>query len=663
MKKNLLRVFSLILGISLAFSTVVFAQCDIDIAMHDSYGDGWNGASIKVYDGDDLLGTATISSGSSGFASIEAGDATDISLVWASGSYDSECGFTVTNGIGIDVYVCGYTEAPDAGEFYVFTNFCSTDGTDAVLADFPLPEKVAAGDVDIMGTIRSERDTPITSFDAVYAVDGVDSDVATFDGLNIGFNETYDFTHPTPAAVGVGEHEITLTIQNINGAGDDDFPSNNALTKEVLVVNEIFVKNVVYEEGTGTWCGWCPRGLVGLNTMAHNYTDGTWIGIGVHNGDPMVVTEYDNGIGTFISGYPSGVMNRTTVYDPGLGTLEPAYLSAKEEIPLAKIAMTGKTYDEATRELVVEATANFAMDLTGTAFNFSLVIVENEVSGTSSSWEQDNYYSGGGNGDLIDWDGTNWADLSNPVPAADMVYQHVGRELVGGWDGVADEIPADVVYGTNYTYEFTVTLDEDFNQDNVDLALLLIDDSDGKIANACQAPLMGAAILSPDFTADVLSGNAPLEVAFTDGTTGGDITSWSWDFDGDGAEDSNEQNPTFIYNDGGSFDVTLTVTNADDEEYTMTKEAFIAVSGVGVEDIENAGIECFPNPATDVINVKSVNAIESIKIFNLNGQMMYVDHVVNNLTQSVNISNFDEGVYFIQIQTEKNLVTSKLVIK
>ena len=35
------------------------AQCDIVIDMEDSYGDGWNGASVKVYDGTNLLGTAT----------------------------------------------------------------------------------------------------------------------------------------------------------------------------------------------------------------------------------------------------------------------------------------------------------------------------------------------------------------------------------------------------------------------------------------------------------------------------------------------------------------------------------------------------------------------------------------------------------------------------
>ena len=39
----------------------------------------------------------------------------------------------------------------------------------------------------------------------------------------------------------------------------------------------------VVEEGTGTWCGWCVRGIVALEYMRENYPD-KFIGIGVHYG-------------------------------------------------------------------------------------------------------------------------------------------------------------------------------------------------------------------------------------------------------------------------------------------------------------------------------------------------------------------------------------------
>jgi len=577
MEKRFLLLAALVALLIFGQATAVSAQCDIVIDMQDSYGDGWNGASLKVYDGATLLGTATIANGFTGTATITAPEMAAISLVWVTGSYDEEISFTVTNGIGIQVYVCGLLETPPSGEFFVFTNVCSTEGIDINLIDFIIPTKVAAGGVEIKGVIRSERDTPISSFDVVYSLDGSDSEVATFDGLNLAFNETFEFVHPQLASLEVGEHEIEMRVENINAQGDDDDPDNNSLSAEVLAVNEVFVKNVVYEEGTGTWCGWCPRGLVGLNTMGHNYTDGTWIGIGVHNGDPMTVTEYDQGIGGFISGYPSGVMNRELVYDPGLSTLEPAYLLAKMEVPLGKIEITAKTWDEGSRDITVEATSHFAMDMTVTSYNLSMVIVESGMTGTTTQWNQANYYSGGAQGDLIDWDGTNWALLPNPVPAADMVYNHVGRALVGGWDGVPGIIPADVVYGTAYTHEFTYTLDEAFDPAAVDLVVMLIDDQTGIIVNAYQIALE-ADILAPEFSSDVQSGVAPLQVAFTDETTGGDVAEWSWDFDDDGVEDSNEQNPTFTYQDGGIFTVTLRVRNQTENSFTLCTHNIFAIS-------------------------------------------------------------------------------------
>ena len=59
------------------------------------------------------------------------------------------------------------------------------------------------------------------------------------------------------------------------------------------------------------------------------------------------------------------------------------------------------------------------------------------------------------------------------------------------------------------------------------------------------------------FTASVTSGFAPLQVQFTDQSTG-TISSWSWSF-GDGSS-SNERDPVHTYTQPGSYTVSLTVT-------------------------------------------------------------------------------------------------------
>ncbi len=69
------------------------------------------------------------------------------------------------------------------------------------------------------------------------------------------------------------------------------------------------------------------------------------------------------------------------------------------------------------------------------------------------------------------------------------------------------------------------------------------------------------------FTAEVVSGPAPLTVRFTDQSTNSP-TAWAWDFDNNGAIDSNEANPTFTYQKEGIYSVKLSVQNtagSDDE--------------------------------------------------------------------------------------------------
>ncbi|WP_245860022.1 PKD domain-containing protein, partial [Methanosarcina spelaei] len=82
--------------------------------------------------------------------------------------------------------------------------------------------------------------------------------------------------------------------------------------------------------------------------------------------------------------------------------------------------------------------------------------------------------------------------------------------------------------------------------------------------------------LAADFSAVPLSGNAPLEVQFTDKSTGAP-TSWAWDFDNDGNVDSTDQNPLFTYNVPGVYSVRFNVSNAAGSDEDV-KVGFIEVS-------------------------------------------------------------------------------------
>ncbi len=86
------------------------------------------------------------------------------------------------------------------------------------------------------------------------------------------------------------------------------------------------------------------------------------------------------------------------------------------------------------------------------------------------------------------------------------------------------------------------------------------------ITVTCTAPVAG-------FVGSPTSGDYPLNVSFTDQSTG--ATSWSWTF-GDGGT-STQQNPSHNYTSPGAYSVALTVTNSCGND-TETKTDYITVT-------------------------------------------------------------------------------------
>ena len=75
-----------------------------------------------------------------------------------------------------------------------------------------------------------------------------------------------------------------------------------------------------------------------------------------------------------------------------------------------------------------------------------------------------------------------------------------------------------------------------------------------------------------NFTITPLSGKAPLEVRFTDSSTGNPVT-WQWDF-GDGRA-ATTKNPINTYQKAGNYTVTLTVTYSDKTTQIVTKSVVV----------------------------------------------------------------------------------------
>jgi hypothetical protein len=378
--------------------------------------------------------------------------------------------------VGQNVYIAFRNNSNDMDLLFVDNIVVkSLQANDANLAELVLDRYVPLNsNTPLTMNIENRGANPITSL----TIDWNDGTAhsQTITGLNIAVGATDPVVHPTNLSYATAvEKNITVTISQVNGATDPDV-SNNNKSADVNSVSSLETKYVLMEEGTGTWCGWCPRGTVAMG----QFTNGTYpqfIGIAVHNGDPMTVAAYD--AGTNLSGYPGCNVDRK-LRDQSVSITDwTNFYNARNTLTVPAAVTVTNTYDVATRALSVDAKAHFVTTFANANYRLAVVLVENNVTGTAANYAQTNYYAGGANGVM-----GGYELLPATVPAAQMVYNEVGRALLGGYDGEAGSVPTAIADGQNVTYTFNYTLPAVLKPADIKLVALLIDQSTGEVVNA-----------------------------------------------------------------------------------------------------------------------------------------------------------------------------------
>ena len=307
--------------------------------------------------------------------------------------------------------------------------------------------------------------------------------------VNIPAGGNATVNHPTAVNYGTAtEANIAVSITAVNGTTDGN-PTNNDGATTHHTLSQVVQKNVVFEEGTGTWCGWCVRGIVAMEYMDQNYPN-QFIGIAVHNGDPMTVTAYDNAAN--FSGFPGSNVDRVLLDQSVSNTAWEGYFNARKDLYVPaglNVTVSG------TSSMTIDVDATFYTPYAAANYRLAVVMYENGVTGTGNSWNQANYYSSTSqNLDLIDIYGQNYKNLPNPIPAANMIYEHVGRSLLGGYMGQAGTVPTTITDGTVASYTFNYTVPGTSTWSNMRAVAMLIDQSTGEIINAAVGEPAGAGI-------------------------------------------------------------------------------------------------------------------------------------------------------------------------
>lgn len=348
----------------------------------------------------------------------------------------------------------------------------------AMASSLVMGGNIATQVVDPVVRVKNAGTTAITSFDVELDYNGMQY-TENITGVNLASLANYDVVF-TGVNLAAGSNVATATISNING-GSDDNAADNVI---VLTVNPVVPapgKMVVGEEATGTWCQWCPRGAVFMDKFENDFGQ-FWAGVAVHNGDPMTVPAYDTGIGTLIGGYPSALVDRGTDVDPSAMSTD--FYTRLQVAPTAFIT-NGANWNSTTRTLDVSISADFQLAANNN-YKIACVLTEDDVTGTGSGWSQSNAYAGGGNGVM-----GGYESLPNPVPAAQMVYDHVARQIAPSFGGFAGSFPATVNVGETHTVNFSFVLPAGWDENEMHIIGMLIAPN-GRIDNAGKATITEA---------------------------------------------------------------------------------------------------------------------------------------------------------------------------
>jgi PKD repeat protein len=175
------------------------------------------------------------------------------------------------------------------------------------------------------------------------------------------------------------------------------------------------------------------------------------------------------------------------------------------------------------------------------------------------------------------------------------------------------------------------------------------------------------------FSAEPTTGIAPLTVQFTDNSTG-EPAGWYWDFGDDST--NTEKNPVHVYENSGTFTVSLTVSDGIYNDTKTMTDYIVVNNNLGVEDRNDLTLQSsnFPNPFQYATNIeytlpKVGNVV--ISIYNLQGVMvkkLYSGTIDSGEHTAVWDGRTDtgsetpSGVYMYRIQFESHTISGKMVV-
>lgn len=295
--------------------------------------------------------------------------------------------------------------------------------------------------------------------------------------------------------------DYKLEITKVNGVADNyTADEENVADITTIALDKCYKRTPVFEEFTSTSCGWCPRGIVGLEKVADSLGEDKVVTVSVHGDysaeDALTAESYSTYFSQFGSSLPMGYLNRQYQTDPYYDIVSSAkYVAAQ---PCEASASISSKANRLSKKVTIDSEFKFAIDIPANTYAVEYIITEDNVTGVG----QLNYYTYfyvnqpetfekafGSNSDFVtiaQWPYTT----SDGMPYSNITMNHVARYVQMAGTVASAILPA-VKAGESFTDKATISLPTDskvsINIENLKVAAVLVDGYTGKIVTGVQA--------------------------------------------------------------------------------------------------------------------------------------------------------------------------------
>lgn len=240
--------------------------------------------------------------------------------------------------------------------------------------------------------------------------------------------------------------------------------------------------------------------------------------------------------------------------------------------------------------------------------------------------------------------------------------------------GVADQITVNWGDGSPAETFSGFTLSHKYNSLNTFTITVTASNALGNSSATAQVQITNQPASVADFTTVVSGGTVTIVDASTPVFGQRCATStYTWSF-GDGSPNvvhgGNAPAPTSrTYTTCGTFTIALIIETPGSAPSVKQVEVVIPESAcLSINEISFANaVSVYPNPTTEVVNVAfELNSAQDVElsVIAIDGKTVDTKKIENalNVNSSFNVSNLNNGVYFIRIKTEEGISTQRFVV-